>query len=63
MGCRCNERREAIKRVFVQGPDLGKTQAGVLKELAFVATSTVQDARSGLRAATAAAKARLSRRR
>jgi hypothetical protein len=64
MGCRCNERRAAIARA-VQAAKTGDGEITdlVKKELAFVATTTAQDAASTFRASVAAAKARLSFRR
>lgn len=60
MGCRCNERRQAIVRTVKAA-----TQADVqtiATETAFVLKSTVQDAGNALRQSVVAAKARLSRR-
>jgi hypothetical protein len=59
MGCRCNERRQAIVR------SLNATAQGdvetVAKEATFVVKSTVQDVGNVFRQSVAAAKARLMR--
>jgi hypothetical protein len=60
MGCRCNERRQALTRT-VQAVKAADTKA-VTSELAFVAKTAVQDTRSAFAQSVAAAKARLSRR-
>lgn len=60
MGCRCQERAASLART-VQAAKTGNTQT-VAKELAFVATSTVQDAATIFRGKVAAARSRLSQR-
>jgi len=59
MGCRCNERRQAIVR-SIQATAKGDVEAAT-KEATFVVKSTVQDAGNVFRQSVAAAKARLSR--
>lgn len=59
MGCRCNERRQAITR-SVQASAKGDVEA-VAKEAVFVVKSTVQDAGSAFRHSVAAARSRLNR--
>lgn len=60
MGCRCNERRQAITRT-VQAAQAGDAKIAV-EQTKFVVQSTVQDAASVLRQSVTAAKARLMRR-
>lgn len=59
MGCRCNERREAIGRILKPA---GKP-TDIPKELAFVATSAVEDAASVYRKAVWTARRSLTLRR
>lgn len=61
MGCRCNERRQAITR-SVEATARGDVEA-VAKEAVFVVRSSVQDAGAIFRQSVSAAKARLTRRR
>lgn len=60
MGCRCNERREAITR-SIEASAKGDVET-VAKEAAFVVRSTVEDAANAFRQSVNAAKARLKAR-
>lgn len=60
MGCRCNERRDAILR-GVKGIASGDTVAAK-REAAFIVQSSAQDAASALRRAASIAKQRLGSR-
>lgn len=60
MGCRCNERRQAISR-SLEATAKGDVET-VAKETVFVVKSTAQDAASIFRQTVAAAKSRLMRR-
>lgn len=61
MGCRCNERAEALTRA-AQAVRTGDGQA-IATEAKFVVTSTVQDVASTFRNQVAAARSRLTLRR
>lgn len=60
MGCRCNERGQALTRT-VQAVREGDTQTAI-DQTAFVIRSTVQDAASAFRQSVVAARTRLTRR-
>lgn len=60
MGCRCNERRDAIVRT-AQAIKAGDTKTAT-DQTAFVVKSAVEDAASALRQSVAAARSRLMRR-
>jgi hypothetical protein len=58
MGCRCNERREAIVRTV----EAAATGEAIPAELPFVVKSAAQHTANAFRQSVAAAKSRLSRR-
>lgn len=61
MGCRCNERRQAIFKTITAVKE-GDGQA-VASQLQFVATSTVEDLSNSLRSRVAQARGMLQGRR
>ncbi len=60
MGCRCNERRQAINQTF-QAAAKGDVKTAA-EHTAFVVKSAAQDAASAFRQSVAAAKTKLIRR-